>query len=76
MYGPGGPYHHFRGRDISKAAAKYSTTEEYLDDYDLSSLTPPEKDSMKSFFNMLYGKYKIVGRLNSATPVPLQSTHE
>ena len=63
FYGPGEPYEMFAGRDISLAAAKFSKEEKYLDLPDLRGITPAERDSFFHFYNMLYGKYPIIGLL-------------
>lgn len=63
FYGEGGPYEKFAGHDISLAAAKFSKEEKYLDVQTLENITPAEKDSFFHFYNMLYGKYHIVGLL-------------
>lgn len=64
FYGPGGPYEMFAGRDISLAAAKFSKEEKYLDQPSLIDITPAEKDSFFHFYNMLYGKYHMIGLLD------------
>jgi hypothetical protein len=51
----------FAGRDISRAAGKFSTDEKYLDNWNVDDLTHVEKESMKHWFNVLHGKYPIVG---------------
>jgi len=63
LYGPGGQYENFAGRDISRAAGKFSTELKYLDDPDISGLSSAEIDSMRTFYNMLGSKYPPVGRL-------------
>ena len=63
FYGPGGPYEMFAGRDISLAAAKFSKDEVHLESPSLVDITPAEKDSFFHFYNMLYGKYHIIGLL-------------
>jgi membrane-associated progesterone receptor component len=67
FYGPGGAYELFAGRDISLAAAKFSKEEKYLDSPDLTNITPAEKDSFFHFYNMLYGKYPMIGTLLGST---------
>eukprot|EP00461_Guttulinopsis_vulgaris_P002735 UN02736 len=63
VYGPGGPYEMFAGRDISLAAAKFSKEDQYLDKPDLTGISSAEKDSFFHFYNLLYGKYHMVGLL-------------
>lgn len=63
FYGPGGPYEMFAGRDISLAAAKFSTELKWLENPSLSEITPSERESFFTFYNMLYGKYHLIGTL-------------
>jgi membrane-associated progesterone receptor component len=63
FYGPGGSYEAFAGRDITRAAAKFSTEERYLASPSLVGLTLSELDSFKHFHNVFNGKYPIVGKL-------------
>ncbi len=68
FYGPGGNYENFAGRDISRAAGKFSTEERYLADPRIDTLTLAELDSMKHFFNVIGGKYKLIGRMKRLPP--------
>jgi membrane-associated progesterone receptor component len=63
FYGPGGPYEMFAGRDISLAAAKFSKEDIYLQNPSLVDITESEKESFFTFYNMLYGKYNLIGIL-------------
>lgn len=64
FYGPGGAYEVFAGRDITLAAAKFSTEEKYLEDHNIENITHAERDSLRHYFNVLAGKYIPVGRLD------------
>lgn len=65
MYGEGGPYHIFAGRDVSRALAKMSFDPEALESRDLSDLTPQQlqtlQDWEKKFVEVK--KYPVVGTL-------------
>lgn len=63
FYGPGGAYEAFAGRDITRAAAKFSTEDRYLDCPSLQGLTLAELDSMKHFYNVFMGKYPMIAKL-------------
>lgn len=66
MYGIGGPYHLFAGKDASKALAKMSFDQADIESSDLSDLTPEQlktlQDWEKKFLEVR--KYPIVGELN------------
>ena len=66
MYGPGGPYHKFAGRDISRALAKMSFEPEDLDNTDISDLTDRQIGVLDDWIKTYENKklYPIVGMLN------------
>lgn len=64
VYGPGGKYHGFAGKDASRAMAKWSTEEEDLND-DLDGLTEEELARLDDSYNKLFAtKYPKVGYLD------------
>lgn len=64
FYTPGGPYHHFAGKDCSMAFAKFSEEEKYFQmNLDYEGLNNGEKENLETWFSKLYFKYKIVGKL-------------
>ena len=67
MYGPGGPYHIFAGRDASKALAKMSFDKEDLASSDLSDLTEAQRKTLLDWETKFVNskKYPIVGTLHA-----------
>jgi membrane-associated progesterone receptor component len=64
IYGPGGEYEAYAGRDISRAAAKFSVDAKYLDACEmLQDLNQVEKDKLRHMYNTLYSKYPIIGKV-------------
>jgi len=65
LYGPGGPYDLYAGRDVSRGLATFtvdsSVVRETYDD--LSDLSPSERDALGEWEDQLVGKYEVVGRL-------------
>mmetsp|Transcript_83738 Transcript_83738/g.236512 ORF Transcript_83738/g.236512 Transcript_83738/m.236512 type:complete len:285 (+) Transcript_83738:144-998(+) len=67
MYGPGGNYHLFAGRDASLALAKMSFEDQHLDNPDLSGISAVEMDQLEQWINKYkYEKeYPVVGKLST-----------
>jgi len=65
LYGPGGPYDLYAGRDASRGLATFSVTPDVIRDEfdDLSDLKPSELESMREWETQLRAKYDVVGRL-------------
>merc|ERR1719203_136320 len=65
MYGPGGPYHKFAGKDVSRALAKMSFAPEDLDNTDISDLTEKQIKVLDDWIKTYEEKkmYPIIGRL-------------
>jgi membrane-associated progesterone receptor component len=63
MYGVEGSYHLFAGIDASKALAKMSFDSQYLNNLDLSDLTPEELQVLADWDKRLCSKYPQVGIL-------------
>jgi len=65
MYGAGGPYHRFAGKDVSRALAKMSFAPEDLDNTDISDLTEKEVKVLDDWCKTFEEKklYPIVGKL-------------
>ncbi|CDW88522.1 steroid membrane receptor 25- [Stylonychia lemnae] len=65
FYEPGGDYAKFAGRDLTMAAANYSTDDKYLDmDYSPEMLLPVNQEqNIQGFFINFCQKYRIVGKL-------------
>jgi membrane-associated progesterone receptor component len=61
FYGAGGSYETFAGRDISRAAAKFSTELQYLEDPHTEHLSMGEKESLNDYLWRFDSKYEIVG---------------
>jgi len=62
-YGPGGPYHLFAGRDVTKSLALMDLSEESLDQPDYAPDTEDAKKSLESWKKRLLSKYTVVGEL-------------
>merc|ERR1711862_571811 len=65
MYGPGGPYHRFAGKDLSRALAKMSFDPKDLENTDITDLTEKEINVLDDWCTTFEEKklYPIVGRL-------------
>lgn len=65
MYGPGGPYEKFAGRDVSRALAKMSFAKEDLENTDISDLTEKQMKVLDDWIRTFEEKkmYPVVGRL-------------
>lgn len=65
LYGPGGPYDLYAGRDASRGLATFSVDANVVRETydDLSDLSPSEKDALGEWESQLVGKYDVVGRL-------------
>jgi len=65
MYGPGGPYHRFAGKDVSRALAKMSFEEGDLENTDISDLTEKQVKVLDDWVKTFEEKklYPIVGTL-------------
>lgn len=65
MYGAGGPYNIFAGRDASRALAKMSFKPEDLNSSDLSDLTPEQQKTLAEWETkfIVTRKYPVVGNL-------------
>jgi membrane-associated progesterone receptor component len=65
MYGHGGPYHIFAGKDASRALAKMSFQADDLASHDLTDLTPEQlvvlADWEKKFIEKR--RYPVVGKI-------------
>lgn len=61
-YGPGGGYHHFSGRDASRAFVSGNFTEDGLTD-SLHGLSSTEVNSVVEWRKFYYERYKFVGKL-------------
>ncbi len=64
MYGSGGPYNRFAGRDASRALAKMSFEAADVNSTDLSDLTPAERKVLQDWDKRFTDgkKYPVVGR--------------
>jgi len=68
VYGPGGNYNVFTGKDASRAIAKWSMSEEDLND-NLDDLSQEELARLDDIYNKLYlSKYPKVGYLEGHEP--------
>ncbi|CAF1298759.1 unnamed protein product [Adineta steineri] len=65
LYGPGGSYSLFAGRDATRSLSKMQLTQSlFTDDYDdLTDLTDNERATARSWHEDFREKYDIVGRL-------------
>ena len=67
-YGPGGPYHKFAGRDVSRALAKMSLNEEDITSSKTSDLEEKQLAVLKDWIKTFEEKkgYPVVGRLDKS----------
>jgi membrane-associated progesterone receptor component len=70
MYGEGGPYNRFVGKDVSRALAKMSFEPADIDSTDLSDLTADQLKTLQQWEDKLekVKKYPIVGRVVAVKP--------
>jgi len=66
MYGAGGPYNIFAGKDASRSLAKMSFKPEDLNSHDLSDLTTEQQKTLNEWENKFVQtkKYPVVGTLS------------
>ncbi|CAF0882858.1 unnamed protein product [Adineta ricciae] len=72
LYGPGGSYSLFAGRDATRALSKMQLTQSlFSDEYDdLADLTDNERSTARNWHEDFREKYDIVGRLLKAGEKP------
>ncbi|UJR09821.1 hypothetical protein I4U23_014047 [Adineta vaga] len=72
LYGPGGSYSLFAGRDATRALSKMQLTQSLFSDTydDLADLTKDETSTARSWHEDFRDKYDIVGRLLKADEKP------
>ena len=63
LYGPGGQYHAFAGKDITVACGKFNKSTTSLLNAKWSSLTEDERSLVKKFEDVFTTKYPIVGNV-------------
>ncbi|PAA57064.1 hypothetical protein BOX15_Mlig033842g1 [Macrostomum lignano] len=74
MYGKGGPYAVFAGRDASRALATFSLDSSALKDTfdDLSDLNPKQLESLREWELQFKEKYDLVGKLLRPSEQPTE----
>jgi membrane-associated progesterone receptor component len=64
VYQPGGEYHVFAGKEISRGLAKSALTDDEIQPYgDLEGLTKEELEALDGWISYYAGKYKVVGKI-------------
>ena len=64
FYSPEGPYHHFAGNECSVAFAKFNEESKNFNCYnDKLEFTLSERDNLEDWYQKLYFKYKMVGKV-------------
>jgi predicted heme/steroid binding protein len=69
LYGPGGPYHVFAGKDASRSLAIMSMESHDLESSDLSDLTEEQRVALSKWYTTFDKKYPLVGALKLSSSI-------